>query len=76
MPQVAQQDYLRIAIANPGAPTDEEIAQIQKHVQQGTIWDVLVEINGAYGRVLSVSTNELYVHSATEGDIIVIEFGE
>ena len=44
MPQVAQQDYIRLAVADPTALTAEEKAHIKKHVQQGTIWDVLVEI--------------------------------
>lgn len=66
MPQIAQQDYLRIAIADLEAPTAEEKAEIQKHVQNGTIWDCLI----AYSAETPVSR----VVAITEGDQSIFIF--
>lgn len=79
MPQVAQQDYIRIAVDNLSLPTAEERAEIRKHVQNGTIWDAIIaDSDGAFGRVLSVvpPSEQIIVYSVSGGEIQPVDYGE
>ena len=42
MPQIAHQDYIVIDIANISSLTNSEKAIIKKHIENGTIWDVII----------------------------------
>ena len=54
MPQIAQQDYLRVEIENAYDITEAEKAQIKKLIENGTIFDVIFYLKPAtFARVLS-----------------------
>lgn len=76
MPQVAQQDYIQIKVESYDSPTAEEKAEIRKHVQNGTIWDVLIETDSAVGRVVGVSvvSRQIMFYTPGDGEIVPIDY--
>ena len=42
MPQIAQQDYIKLEIANISSLTEAEKEVIKKHIDNGTILDCLI----------------------------------
>lgn len=76
--QIAQQDYIRLAVADPIELTAEEKAKIKKHIQQGTIWNVLIEIDDAPCRVLAINEDNkvINVFSSADNDILTISYSE
>ena len=56
MPQIAQQDYLRIPIVDITAVTDAEKEIIREKVKQGIIFDCLLFLSSStFAKVLSVN---------------------
>lgn len=77
MPQIAQQDYITISIVSPQNPTVSEKAEIKKHVQNGTIWDVIIEYVGDFGRVVGVSSaGVIYFYSPPDEEIVFLSYEE
>lgn len=80
MPQIAQQDYLVIPIANPSLLTTAEKAEIKKHIANNTIWDCLITWkSGDYtmtGRVLGVcpEDGDLMVSDPYNTEAINLDF--
>lgn len=61
MPQIAQQDYIRITIADFENITDAEKAEVKKAIANGTIFDVLFVVGTtevSTSRVVEVWENE------------------
>lgn len=61
MPQIAQQDYIRIEISGNSVLTASEKAEIKKAVENGTIWDVLMVSPGETLRIIAVSLASLSI---------------
>lgn len=55
MPNIAQQDYLRIEVADFKNPTASEIALIKKSVEQGTIFDALIVSENQTSKVIGAN---------------------
>lgn len=82
MPQVAQQDYLTVEIADVTALTAEEKAEIRKHLQNRTIWDVLFyfPLGPHTSRVITATNTEnaksISLYSPDSGEIVEIDVTE
>lgn len=67
MPQIAQQDYIKLEIANTSNLTEAEKEVIKKHIDNGTIWDIIISENvdteTVFYRVVGLSKvdNEVYL---------------
>lgn len=79
--QIAQQDYLRFGIANPDELTAEEKAEIQKCVQNGTIWDAVIVIGTPTDpdqtvRVVSISESDriIVIANASTESLLSISY--
>ena len=61
--QVAQQDYLRIKIQSAEQLSEQEAATIKKLVDNGTVYDALIEYgaDGWESRVVSVNREQKYI---------------
>lgn len=60
MPQIANQDYLTIPIANLSSLTSDEKALLRAKIAENTILDAVVSVSGVLSRVIGVDpTNEL-----------------
>ena len=79
MSQVAQQDYIRIPVADFSNTTESERASIKERVEQGTILDAYLEdADGRIARVIGVDETSGYVYIPNIGteEIIGILFDE
>ena len=78
MPQSAQQDYIRIEIADITALTDAEKAQIAAKVANGTIFDCIIVNGGVEGRVIGCdATGDLvYFFDTTSEQINSLDYSE
>ena len=80
MPQIAQQDYIRIEVSassvTSGELTASEKAEIKKAVENGTIWDVLMVAAFETLRIIAVSsgTSAIAVYSIEEEAIRVFGY--
>ncbi len=77
MPQIAQQDYIRLHINDINLLTDAEKAGLKKIIANGTLFDCIIESQGVFYRVNSyempkgVDTNA-YINLASD-ELITIE---
>ena len=72
---------MRIAITNSENPTAEEKAEIQKHVQNGTIWDCLIAFPGGgdtsdISRVVAVSDQCIFIIDTSSDAILAVSYAE
>lgn len=73
MPQIAQQDYIRIPIANRNNPTEAEKAELKKVLGNGTLLDsvlVFTEPTKGEARVSGWSFDgaDTYIDFVFDGD--------
>ena len=80
MPQIAQQDYIRIEVSGEsvtsGELTASEKAEIKKAVENGTILDVLLVNAAETLRIITVSpaSTSIAVYSVEEEKIVVFTY--
>lgn len=81
MPQIAQQDYIRIEVSSgsvsSGELTASEKAEIKKAVENGTIMDVLMVVPGVETlRIIAVSSasTSIAAYSIEEEGIQVFRY--
>lgn len=80
MPQIAQQDYIRVEVSGEsvtsGNLTASEKAEIKKAVENGTIWDVLMVNPAETLRIITVSSASasIAVFSVEEKAIKVFQY--
>ena len=69
---------MRIEVADATAPTAEEKAEIRKHVQNGTIWDILIETKGCTGRVdgVDLPNEQIHYFDAFSDAFAWLEYGD
>lgn len=72
MPQVAQQDYLKIQIADLANVTDAEKATIREKVSQGIIFDCIIVSGEIVAKVVSLFDDTISI--AVEDSLAVIGF--
>ena len=53
MPNIAQQDYIRISVADMNHITASEKAEIAKYAESGTIMDAIIETPVGIARVIA-----------------------
>lgn len=78
MPQVAQQDYLRISVENSGTLTAEEKRQIKETAERGVLLDALIVCDGEESRVISVHKDDerAAIYSLGNEEIVTISWRE
>lgn len=54
MPSIAQQDYIIITIEDVTNPTEAEQLEIGKLIDNGTVFDAIIETGEAKARILAV----------------------
>lgn len=75
MPQIAQQDYIRIGIADIENPTDAEKAKIAAKVADGTIQDCLIEDGAGHtAKVIAFDANYIAFYDLGTSSIIDLEY--
>lgn len=72
MPQIAQQDYLKIQIEDLSNVTDAEKAIIREKVSQGIIFDCIIVSGELVAKVVSLFDNLISI--AVEDSLAVIAF--
>jgi len=73
MPQIAQQDYIRIEIGDNTALTDTEKAELAAKVANGTIFDCIIVCEGGEGRVMACDATDKGVYYYDPIDVAVIK---
>ena len=77
MPQVAQQDYLRIEVADVTQLSADEKKQINDAAERGVLLDALVVAeSGDESRVIAVNKDEkrAAIYSLTEEGVVTINW--
>lgn len=74
MPQIAQQDYIRIEIKNSLALTDAEKAEIAAKVANGTIFDCLIVTSDYTSRVVGHDDTAISIANVGNEAILNISF--
>lgn len=67
MPNIAQQDYIRIEVQDFDNPTAAEIAELKKAVANGTILDTILVGERKEARVLAHIERAIYCITDTPG---------
>lgn len=76
MPQIAQQDYIRIEIEDITALTDAEKAKIAEKVANGTIFDCLIVTSDYTSRVIGHDDTTISIANVGSKAILDVAFGE
>lgn len=78
MPQIAQQDYIRIPIADLTEMTDSEKAEIKKAIDNNTIFDCIIQTEHGESRILAVSimSKRFHLIDPEDGSLIFCIYDE
>lgn len=78
MPQIAQQDYIVVDIADIDSITDAEKAELRKYLSAGLIFDVILSYNdGAFrSKIIYASDYTVAVFSQPSSEVVEISISE
>ena len=78
MPQIAQQDYIRIEIEDASALTDAEKAKLAAKVAEGTIFDCIIVYEDSESRVVgSDAINKIvYFYDCANEVVGLLDYSE
>lgn len=75
MPQIAQQDYLRVEISDLANLTEEEVQKINELHNRGTLMDALIVTEDSFCKILvdSIDYNDSITLVAPGGSLVGID---
>lgn len=69
---------MRVKISSLSPVPSEEKAEMKKHVQNGTLWDVIIEYDGGFARPIAYypDSNEVAFYSISDETVRLMDLSD